>query len=623
MEERSFPTVHNALNGSSAQGGALRGKTSSEDIVFKTDEDVNEKFSLGDNESDTKMIADDLRQILNSGASAEELRRYIEGIDGRKQRNNIPRDTSPTERIVRTAHRQGLSVEEYLQQNWELYDVDGELNEDAVFAEDAGGYFAMSQSEQESIKEQLRQHQDELNNMEVVGSVNTRDYSQLDTGAARKKLVEELKETGYKVDRQGFGWIQFEESEINGSLNYKEKDPSAEDARRTGFLVLKNVLKRGIEIGGHDMHKGRNYDTVTIAAPVEINGKRGNMAVVVKRTSGNRYKVHRIMTPEGSAFTMPEMANAEMNTVGAVTNGSQSLGGSTPAINSASRNSIRRNDETVKEQFSIGDAAGEAETAGADQEQSEAMEQRQRGNGVRTETVQYSIGEQFDDAVSEMETIDDEKYLKDKSTAPFILVMEKTPKKILNAVKNMRDRRILIRRDAVYLAVRTNGVQDGHYHGLGAEVIKNIPQYLEDPDVVIQTNKNNRCLVLTHINAKAGQAIVSVEFDAIKDYEGEYEYFNIIVTAFDLKQRYLNSLFEKHGAEIKYENEDLAQVNPQLYEWLRIVNAKSSSTSLFNSDNSVKEQFSIGEADGDAETAGADQEQSEAAEPSRVDALPV
>ena len=54
------------------------------------------------------------------------------------------------------------------------------------------------------------------------------------------------------------------------------------------------------------------------------------------KTKGNRYKVHRILTPEGEAFALPEMTNAELNTVGAVTSGSQSLGGSAPAISSAS-----------------------------------------------------------------------------------------------------------------------------------------------------------------------------------------------------------------------------------------------------------------------------------------------
>ena len=161
-----------------------------------------------------------------------------------------------------------------------------------------------------------------------------------------------MKKTGYQVDRPGFGVIQFDEREINNSLNYKEKDPSAEDARRTGFLVLKDVLKRGIEISGHENHKGRGYETLTIAAPVEINGQRGNMAVVVKQTKGNQYKVHRILTPDGGTFLLPEMANAEMNTVGAFTNDSQSLGGSAPAISSASDASVTSNGASVKPELS-------------------------------------------------------------------------------------------------------------------------------------------------------------------------------------------------------------------------------------------------------------------------------
>lgn len=224
-----------------------------------------------------------------------------------------------------------------------------------VFADDGVGYFSMSTEEQAGIREQLRKNCDRLNAMDVVGRVNTSAYVGLDTGKARTKLVEELGRRGYTVNRPGLGEVQFSEKEINNSLNYKEKNPAAEDARRTGFLVLRDVLKRGIEIDGHDGHKGRNYDTVTIAAPVEINGKRGNMAVVVKKTKGNRYKVHRILTPAGETFILPEMANAEVNTVGAVTNNSQLLRGSAPAINSASEFSIPNNGGNVNtEQYSTG-----------------------------------------------------------------------------------------------------------------------------------------------------------------------------------------------------------------------------------------------------------------------------
>lgn len=214
-------------------------------------------------------------------------------------------------------------------------------NENTVFAE-GNGYFSMSADERDGIAEQLRQNQESLNTMRVVAKVSSERFWGLSTGEARKAIVEELKKTGYQVDRQGMGKITFTPAEINESLNYKQKDPAAEDARRIGFLALKDVLKRGIEIREHGKHKGRNYDTITIAAPVEINGVRVNMAAVVKRTKGNRYKVHRILTPTGRVFTLDKKANAEMNTVGAFINGSQSLRGSAPAINPASKSSIRQ-----------------------------------------------------------------------------------------------------------------------------------------------------------------------------------------------------------------------------------------------------------------------------------------
>lgn len=216
-------------------------------------------------------------------------------------------------------------------------------DEDVVFT--GGGEFgyAMSADEQAGIKEQLRMHQEELNNMEPATVINRDDMSGLTASQARVRLSGELKKTGYKVDRPGFGVIQFEEKEINNSLNYKEETAAAEDARRTAMLALPQVLKRGKEISGHRDHKGRGYGTVTIAAPVVINGKRGNMAVVVRETKGNRYKVHRILTPDGGAFTLEKTDSAERYSVGGITDAVQTPGGTVPANTFRATDSISQN----------------------------------------------------------------------------------------------------------------------------------------------------------------------------------------------------------------------------------------------------------------------------------------
>lgn len=109
-----------------------------------------------------------------------------------------------------------------------------------------------------------------------------------------------FKKTGYAVDRQGYGKISFSPKDINYAMNYA--DTPAEQA---AIAVLPQVLKRGIEIGRHADHKGRQKNTATFAAPVELNGTRGNMAVVVNR-NGDHYYAHRIVMPDGTAFVFSD-----------------------------------------------------------------------------------------------------------------------------------------------------------------------------------------------------------------------------------------------------------------------------------------------------------------------------
>ena len=261
--------------------------------------------------------------------------------NGGRMPTDLYRDTAGEIEARDTAKRRELTTEERRETSPDYG------SEDTVFAEDGDGY-AMSRSEQDSVKEQLREHQSELSNMKAVATIRDNGWKGMSTGAFRQKIVNDLKKTGYHVDNPSIGLIDFDEKLLNRSLNYIQTDAEA-----AAYQALPQVLKRGIEISGHGNHKGRDYETLTIAAPVELNGKRGNMAVVVMKTKGNRYKVHRILTPEGEAFALPEMTNAELNTVGTVTSGSQSLGGSAPAISSASEASVAEKLPPVKKRFSI------------------------------------------------------------------------------------------------------------------------------------------------------------------------------------------------------------------------------------------------------------------------------
>lgn len=154
-----------------------------------------------------------------------------------------------------------------------------------------------------SIKEQLRSHIDEINAMDPVAEVHYTPQNKKDLKAA---VMEYFRTLGFKVDRQSFGTIEIGETQVNKSLEY-----IGTDAEKAALLCIPKVLKRGKDISGHDNHKGRNYDTITIAAPVVINGNRGNVAAVVRLTGKNRYHTHRILMPDGSEFVFNAKKDTE------------------------------------------------------------------------------------------------------------------------------------------------------------------------------------------------------------------------------------------------------------------------------------------------------------------------
>lgn len=203
-----------------------------------------------------------------------------------------------------------------------------------------------------SVKQQLKASESELSKMPVVSRKNvTADIERMSTKQRLEWAVAELRASGYRVERPNGNTIEFSPKDINSGLRYLSS--AGEIA---AYSALPAVLKRGKEIYREANHKGRGYGTITFAAPVEINGVRGNMAVVVRQTKGQRYDVHRILMPDGSAFVFQEKANAVPTTVGGITEAASSSGGTTPTINTASKDSIRSSAGNSQEKFSVREA---------------------------------------------------------------------------------------------------------------------------------------------------------------------------------------------------------------------------------------------------------------------------
>ena len=115
----------------------------------------------------------------------------------------------------------------------------------------------------------------------------------------KTELIEFYKKIGTKINRHGFGDVIITPRIINNALEYVHTEGAA-----IAFFVAHKVIKQGIIIGYHTNHKDRSLDTITFAAPVELNDKRGNMAVVIKIAGRNIYKTHSILTPEGKLFLL-------------------------------------------------------------------------------------------------------------------------------------------------------------------------------------------------------------------------------------------------------------------------------------------------------------------------------
>jgi len=162
-----------------------------------------------------------------------------------------------------------------------------------------GSMFSLSRFEEMSISKQLSENIDILNEMDIVASIDVPFNSDYKSKSSLKKLFDDMNKRGKIVDRFGFGIIEIDFAEINESINYINKFEEY-----CCFYAIHKVLKRGKLISGHDNHKSEGFPTYTFAAPIEINGKKGYLGVVVKRTKGNRYKCHRIISPDGSRYIL-------------------------------------------------------------------------------------------------------------------------------------------------------------------------------------------------------------------------------------------------------------------------------------------------------------------------------
>lgn len=207
---------------------------------------------------------------------------------------------------------------------------------------------------------------------------------------------------------------------------------------------------------------------------------------------------------------------------------------------------------------------------------------------IQTEngSISYDLRTPFSEQVDSI--LDDENTLSKKDN-PFILVKENTPQ-ILMDIVGAKDRQVIISYESLYLAARKTGEQLGHYHNVG-ESIKRLPALLDDPLYILKQDNGRVSEIVELPTAKGSHCIAAIAFDTVKDIEGRYETYNLIVTVFGAKDNYIKNLIKK--SEIKYKKSDESQVNPRLNKLSGIFNDSSTNISISTSDQNVNKKFEL------------------------------
>ncbi|MBE6687170.1 MAG: hypothetical protein E7591_08080 [Ruminococcaceae bacterium] len=223
-----------------------------------------------------------------------------------------------------------------------------------------------------------------------------------------------------------------------------------------------------------------------------------------------------------------------------------------------------------------------------------------KNNGRAIETIniknQLNIAEDYAKIVDNIETISDDDAEYNKEYHTFVKISDSTPSIICEKCE-VPDLSMIIRYDTLYLETRREGVFPGHYHHLGTEVMRDIYDIISNPDMILKQNNERFVVIAYDSRVKGSETMISLEINSMKSIDNKYSNYNIVVTAFDLKKRYFKNLLSKKGAEIKYKKEDLEQVNPQLHEWLGIVNSQSSNNMISKTNENVNTSSNISDED--------------------------
>lgn len=101
---------------------------------------------------------------------------------------------------------------------------------------------------------------------------------------------------GGRIERKNFGEVILDERSVKDSIAH-----GIGRAKSAAFAAVPEIIRDGVEIDTQENWKGRNRDSYTFAAPVEIGGKAFVGVVIVTRGAvkgDNRFYLHEVILQE-------------------------------------------------------------------------------------------------------------------------------------------------------------------------------------------------------------------------------------------------------------------------------------------------------------------------------------
>lgn len=216
----------------------------------------------------------------------------------------------------------------------------------------------------------------------------------------------------------------------------------------------------------------------------------------------------------------------------------------------------------------------------------DCLKESQKNNTITSDSeikLSQKVKEPLDEFTQRVLDMSDEEAKRLKAEDTYVSIMSNTPPVILDNIKDADNLEVLMRFDSYYLETRHSGALDGNYHNLGMTMAE-LPDYIGNPDAIVR-NYNGRLNLITAIGENKNR-LISVELNTVKDINSKNSKYNLVVSVFNSKNKYVENVIKK-AVSLEYEKEDLAQVNHQLHTSLATINVKSSTDNVPQSETSV------------------------------------